>query len=219
MSADGQTRCKVSRCLGCSFHCSKPSVQLLLLCGKEELNGHVLKRSKLKWSISITWRCSGRSRISPRWGRQPFKRGANIWFCKILTKNAWNWKNLDPRGRACVPRALSLPPLRSATGWITGRFKVWAVIQLSVASPVDFALVHLRHFPTRFRVKFCTHQPSRILIRLKLLEWEIGECLQSIWHTRERGCWINYCSFLHILSTPSHLLKYITCKFGTLHSA
>ena len=51
---------------------------------------------------------SGGSRISPRRGRQ-LPGGANIRFCHIFPKTAWNWKNLGP-----VPRV----PLRSATGII-----------------------------------------------------------------------------------------------------
>ena len=37
--------------------------------------------------------------------------GVNTQFCRILPKTAWNWKNLDAEGGACVPHA----PLRSAT--------------------------------------------------------------------------------------------------------
>ena len=52
---------------------------------------------------------SGGSRISPRRGRQLPRGGANIRFCQIFPKTAWNWKNLGPGGG--VPCA----PLRSAT--------------------------------------------------------------------------------------------------------
>ena len=38
--------------------------------------------------------------------------GANIWFCHIFLKTAWNWKNLGPRGGARPSR-----PLRSATAY------------------------------------------------------------------------------------------------------
>ena len=42
----------------------------------------------------------------------PTPRGvANIRFCQILPKTAWNWKKLDPQGGACPSR----PPLRFAT--------------------------------------------------------------------------------------------------------
>ena len=54
---------------------------------------------------------SGGSRISPRRGRQLPRGDANIRFCHIFPKTAWNWKNLGPGG-VRVPRA----PLRSATG-------------------------------------------------------------------------------------------------------
>ena len=39
---------------------------------------------------------SGGSRISLRRGRQLPRGAANIWFCQISQKTAWNWKNLDP---------------------------------------------------------------------------------------------------------------------------
>ena len=49
----------------------------------------------------------------PRGGSaNPPGGGANIRFWQIFRKTAWNWKkNLDPRGRACVPHAPSDPPL------------------------------------------------------------------------------------------------------------
>ena len=31
--------------------------------------------------------------------------GVNTQFCQILPKTAWNWKNLDAEGGACVPHA------------------------------------------------------------------------------------------------------------------
>ena len=40
--------------------------------------------------------CSGRSRISPRWGHQLPRVGTNIRFCQNFPKTAWIWKNLDP---------------------------------------------------------------------------------------------------------------------------
>ena len=45
---------------------------------------------------------SGGSRISKRWGRQPFgEEGVPTYgFAKFPQKTAWNWKNLDPSGRA-----------------------------------------------------------------------------------------------------------------------
>ena len=46
----------------------------------------------------------------PEEGAPTPQGGANIRFCQIFPKTAWNWKNLDP-GRARVPRT----PLRSAT--------------------------------------------------------------------------------------------------------
>ena len=56
--------------------------------------------------------CSGGSGISPRRGRQLPRGGANIRFCHIFPKTAWNWKNLGPRrGGGRIPRT----PLRSAT--------------------------------------------------------------------------------------------------------
>ena len=55
------------------------------------------------------WIHSGRSRNSPRRGRQLPGGGANIQFCHIFPKTAWNWKNLGPGGR--IPRT----PFRSAT--------------------------------------------------------------------------------------------------------
>ena len=42
------------------------------------------------------------SRISPRWECQ-LPGGANIRFCQISPKTAWNWKNLDSRGRPSRP--------------------------------------------------------------------------------------------------------------------
>ena len=61
---------------------------------------------------SIDTRSSGRSRISPRRGRQLPRGGANIRFWQIFPKNAWNWKNLGPGGGcpSCPPLD---PPLRS----------------------------------------------------------------------------------------------------------
>ena len=32
----------------------------------------------------------------PEEGAQTLQGGANIWFCQIFPKTAWNWKNLDP---------------------------------------------------------------------------------------------------------------------------
>ena len=48
--------------------------------------------------IPIDHHTSGGSRISPRRGCQLPRGGANIRFCQIFPKTAWNWKNLDPRG-------------------------------------------------------------------------------------------------------------------------
>ena len=59
--------------------------------------------------LSVT---SGGSRISPRRGRQLSRGGANIRFCQIFPKTAWNWKNLDPQGG----RASKILLCRSATG-------------------------------------------------------------------------------------------------------
>ena len=64
-----------------------------------------------RWGWEVEYQISGGSRISPRRGRQLPRGGANIRFCQIFPKTAWNWKNLAPR-EAHVPRA----PLRSATG-------------------------------------------------------------------------------------------------------
>ena len=80
----------------------------------------------------ISTESSGGSRITPRWGAN-FPGGANIWFCQIFPKTAWNWKNLDPGG----PR-----PLRSATG-ITVR----VFFSLCTCKCVWFALHHLRCQP------------------------------------------------------------------------
>ena len=43
----------------------------------------------------------------------PLGGGANILFCQIFPKTAWNWKNLDPGGTHP-----SCPHLRSATEYI-----------------------------------------------------------------------------------------------------
>ena len=56
---------------------------------------------------------SGGSRISPRRGRQLSRGGANIRFCQIFPKTAWNWKNLDPQGG----RASKILLCRSATAY------------------------------------------------------------------------------------------------------
>ena len=34
----------------------------------------------------------------PEVGAPTLQGGANIRFCQIFPKTAWNWKNLDPRG-------------------------------------------------------------------------------------------------------------------------
>ena len=54
---------------------------------------------------------SGGSRISPRRGANSPRGGANIRFCHIFPKTAWNWKNLGPPGGGASP-------LRSATASI-----------------------------------------------------------------------------------------------------
>ena len=52
--------------------------------------------------------CSGGSRIFPRGGVNP---PGGAWTRQIFPKTAWNRKNLDAQGGACVPHA---PPPRSA---------------------------------------------------------------------------------------------------------
>ena len=46
------------------------------------------------WNICL---CSGESRISPRWGRQPSRGRQHMIFAKF-PNTAWNWKNLEPWG-------------------------------------------------------------------------------------------------------------------------
>ena len=81
------------------------------------------------WNDKFTEICSGGSRISPRRGANS-PGGANIWFCQMFLKTAWNWNNLDPQG-VLVPGA----PLRSATVFlintnhVTFNTKYWAVQQ------------------------------------------------------------------------------------------
>ena len=60
------------------------------------------------WSIYVV---SGGSRISPRRGRQLPRGGANIRFCQIFQKTAWNWKNLDPQGGTLPKFYYVDPPL------------------------------------------------------------------------------------------------------------
>ena len=81
---------------------------------------------------SLSTMTSGGSRIVPRWG-------ANIRFCQIFPKTAWNWKNLDPWGRAHPSR-----PLRSATDdicWISmgskmpSRASIGLLEQFTVTQP------------------------------------------------------------------------------------
>ena len=68
---------------------------------------NVLKSNK-KNKIGGTTDFSGGSRISPRWC-------ANIRFCRIFPKTAWNWKNLDPEGKGGHVSEILL--CRSATGF------------------------------------------------------------------------------------------------------
>ena len=81
---------------------------------EEYLRALSIQLSVKKWSLGngnsdgplINY--SGASRISPKWGANPRTGCQHTRFCQILSKTAWNWKNLDPRG---IPRK---PPLRSA---------------------------------------------------------------------------------------------------------
>ena len=55
----------------------------------------------------LTHHFSGASRIPPRWRNPP--GGANIWFCQNYPKTAWNWTNLDRRGRASLVLPIDQP--------------------------------------------------------------------------------------------------------------
>ena len=97
-------------CNSCTPYCCQHDNQSLLRTYYSNIDGN---QSDCGWLCSnqLNWMSiSGRSRISPRRGRQ-LPRGANIRFCQIFPKTAWNWKNLGPQGGMRVPRA----PLRSAT--------------------------------------------------------------------------------------------------------
>ena len=61
---------------------------------------------KHTWGIRIS---SGGSRIFPRGGGREPSRGA--WTRQIFPKTAWNRKNLDAQGGACVPHAPLDPPM------------------------------------------------------------------------------------------------------------
>ena len=68
-------------------------------------------QTKLRKGNVFTPVCSGGSRISPRWERQP-PRGAPTYDFAIFSRNCMKLKELGPAVGARVPR----PPLRSTTG-------------------------------------------------------------------------------------------------------
>ena len=77
-----------------------------------------IHRDNLTRCVRVSWithsGCQWRIQDFPRGGAPTLGGGgvADIWFCQIFPKTAWNWKNLDPGG---PPLAL---PLRSATGCV-----------------------------------------------------------------------------------------------------
>ena len=94
---------------GCDIHkfCKRKGSSWHVSCTKtSEYHNY---RGKLKFISDFLVMSSGGSRISPRRGRQLPGGGANIRFCQIFPKTAWNWMNLDPGGRASLAPPLDPP--------------------------------------------------------------------------------------------------------------
>ena len=85
------------------------------------------------WCNRFISHISGGSRISPRWGRQPYIRRQHTILPKF-PKTAWNWKNLDPQGGGDVIRNWTVPKTKSLSNpvpdWMF-RVQSWR-IKLSV---------------------------------------------------------------------------------------
>ena len=78
----------------------------------------------------------GGSRIPRRRGRKPWGGGANIWFCQILRKTAWNWENFGPwRG---APNAPPPPPINPPL--LNLDWKEWNLKSLIIFSDVGLSL-------------------------------------------------------------------------------
>ena len=58
------------------------------------------------------------SRIPRRRGANHPGGGANIWFCQILRKTAWNWENFGPWGGGGARGTPLNPPLHSILCWL-----------------------------------------------------------------------------------------------------
>ena len=69
-----------------------------------------LSTDDVSFSI-LLWSMQWRIQDFPEEGAPtPRGGGANIRFCQIFLKTAWNWKNLGPQGGTCLAR-----PLKSVT--------------------------------------------------------------------------------------------------------
>ena len=83
----------------------RSKVARLHLLKSEICNAYIVQRQFSNLTV-----ISGGSRISLRRGRQLPRGGANIRFCQIFPKTAWNWKNLDPRGGGARPKFYYVDP-------------------------------------------------------------------------------------------------------------
>ena len=93
-------------------------------------------------------------------GVNPPRGGVNTQFCQILPKTAWNWKNLDAEGGACVPHA----PLRSATGkcWSSQLLCQNKVMRCSIAANEQYVHQVSVYFLCRCCFKKYYPQPTKL---------------------------------------------------------
>ena len=145
----------------------------------------------------------------PEEGAPTSRGGANIQFCQNFPKTAWNWKNLDPRGRAHLKFYYVDPPLVCKTLFtLTVNLYCWYVKPcshwLSICTAGMWNLVH-----TDCQSVLLVNK-AWFTLTVNLYCWYVTPWrnIKWLWHLRFfKSFWLQWWS-MRIFFNPENYLKH-----------